>query len=363
MLKIYECANIKSMHRQLKQRINTSLKRFVKQRVSHYKLSRTCAQLTGPLTEFILRDGKRIRPILFLLSYLGYCHKAPLRLNSRVLKTALSFELLHDFLLIHDDIIDNASLRRGRDSLHKVFEKNMRLNEKTGQDLGIVAGDIIFALALESFISSSHHLENIQEAFSVFLTGMIWTGIGEFNDVCQGFTKLKKINLAEILLNYRLKTSEYTFKSPLLCGCLLADGRRTDLKKIASFGNYLGEAFQILDDLAGLFKNERSIGKSILSDLTEAKKTLPIYLAYKMSPPKIKKYLDNCLGSSKLKIRDLKNIRQIIINCGAYRKTRQRINILVRKAKKKLFATEMNAKYKNLLLRYLADAMEIKSHV
>lgn len=351
------------MYRQLKQRVNAALKRFIKQRTAHYRLSRTCAQLAGPLTEFILRDGKRIRPILFLLSYLGFSRKSHTRPNPSVLRTAISFELLHDFLLIHDDIIDNAPRRRGRDSLHKVFEKNMRLNEKSGRDLGIVAGDIIFALALESFLSSSHSFKNTGKAFSAFLTGMIWTGIGEFNDVCQGFTKLKNVNLAAILLNYRLKTSEYTFKSPLVCGCLLAGGRRTDLNKIAAFGNYLGEAFQILDDLAGLFKNEKSIGKSILSDLLEAKKTLPIYLAYKNSPPKIKKYIHRCLGSNKLNNQDLKNIRQIILDSGAYQKTQARIKMLARKAKTVLFTTKMRAKYKKLLLSYLGDVMGINRHV
>ena len=341
----------------LKNKINKQLNIFVKEQLNHFKLDKTDALLASGIKDFVLREGKRIRPIFFLISYLGYASNK--KVSSALIKTSLSFELLHDFLLIHDDIIDNSLTRRGKPTLHKIFEKALKQTEKTGQDLSIVAGDIVYAMAINAFLCAEPLTKSIIPALKEFLKSTILTGAGEFIDIRNGLTHIKNIQHSQIRTNYLLKTAEYTFKSPLYCGCLLAEKSVSEAKKIASYGQCLGEAFQIQDDIIGIFATSKAIGKSVLSDIIEAKKTLPMYLAYQHSSKKERLFLESCLGNSKLCYEDLLKIRKIITKTGAYEQSKKEILSLLGKANRILATSKMDNKYKDLLSQKATDFIKI----
>ncbi|MFH1459219.1 MAG: polyprenyl synthetase family protein [Candidatus Omnitrophota bacterium] len=341
----------------LKKRVNQELFLFTQKKIYDYKISQTDPLLSAWISEFIMRDGKRVRPILFILSYLAFSKKAVL--NKNILKISLAFELLHDFLLIHDDIIDNSSTRRGKPTLHKVIQRLLKQTAETGKNLGIIAGDIIYAMAIDAFLNSKSNHYYQQRGLHEFLTATALTGIGEYKDVTNGLTPIKKIKLKDIHLNYLLKTAEYTFKAPLVCGAIFAGAKKTQIEKISRYGKLLGEAFQIHDDLIGIFGQSKKIGKSVLSDIREAKKTLPLFLAYQTAIPLEKKFIENCLGNQNLKIADLEKIRKIIINTKAKSKTDKKIQQLLNSAQIILQSLNLNQKFKQLFSSFIISFMKI----
>lgn len=345
------------MQQNLKSKINIALNKYLCGKMQEYNLNRIDTILSTSIKEFILRDGKRIRPILFLVSYLGYARNK--KLKSDQLKTALAFELLHDFLLIHDDIIDNSNTRRGKPALHKVFQNRLGESEKIGKDLSIVAADIIFAMAVDAFLSIKANPKHKEAALKVFLKATVLTGAGEFKDVRCGLTGIDKIKAKQINLNYKLKTAEYTFKAPLVCGCILSASQPKEIKKLTTYAELLGQAFQIQDDLEGLFEKPKKIGKSVLSDIMESKKTLPIFLAYNKAPTADRKFIKQCLGNNNLTIAHLKKIRQIIIDTGVYNAIKTKIRSLFIQANRTLKTSVMHKKYKQLLLAYTSNVIKI----
>ncbi|RKY34421.1 MAG: hypothetical protein DRP78_06585 [Candidatus Omnitrophota bacterium] len=337
------------MNSSLKTKINHRLKEYVTCRIKIYKLNDINKFLSKAIEEFILRNGKRIRPILFLLAYSGYGGK---RLNKQIIETSLAFELLHDFLLIHDDIIDNSATRRGKPTIHKIFAANLKKNEEMGKSIAIVSADIIFSLAIEAFLSINTTQKNKETALKIFLQSVTLTGAGEIKDVLNSLIKIKEISLEEIRLNYQLKTAEYTFKSPLACGCILAGANKKQAELMSDYGGFLGEAFQIYDDLIGLFGNSKKIGKSVLSDLIEAKKTLPIFLTYQKANISERKFINFCLGNKNLNFSDLQKIRKIIIKTEALAQTNNTIKQLMLQADNLLKSSKMSEKYKKIISSY-----------
>ncbi|MBU1044449.1 MAG: polyprenyl synthetase family protein [Candidatus Omnitrophica bacterium] len=335
----------------LKNSINQHLHSFIQARLKNYKLNRINNVLDKRIKEFIFRDGKRVRPIFFLLAYSGYSRKK--QLPNDIILTSLAFELLHDFLLVHDDIIDNADTRRGKPTMHRMLQKSLKQPEKIGKDLSIIVGDIIYALALEAFLSAKAKQKDKETALQIFLSSTILTGAGEFIDILNGLSPITKVGLKHIRMNYLLKTAEYTFKSPLACGCVLAGAPITEVKKLLQLGEFLGEGFQINDDLIGIFSQSKKIGKSVLSDIIEAKKTLPIFLAYKKACLADKAFINKSLGNKNLKYSDLQKIRKIIITTGAYAQTKQAINKLLQKAETLIDSLKMNNNQKQLFKNYI----------
>ncbi|MFH1093170.1 MAG: polyprenyl synthetase family protein [Candidatus Omnitrophota bacterium] len=334
------------MKSQIKAKINSQLKGFVETAMHSRKLGKINPVISRSIKEFVLRDGKRIRPIFFLLAYQAYAEKKTL--PALMIRSSLAFELLHDFLLVHDDIIDNSNTRRGKPTMHKVIQQALNQSAANGKNMGIVIGDIIYAMSIEAFLSAKTPQKIQLEALRVFLSSTILTGAGEFIDILNGFTPLKKIQLKNIRLNYLLKTAEYTFKSPLVCGCIFAGAPNSELAKVSRLGELLGEAFQIQDDLLGLFAKTQKIGKSVLSDIMEAKKTLPIFLAYKKGSSADRAFINKCLGKKDLKFKDLEKIRRIIITTGAHKKTLDGIHKLITKSKEIILSLKLNIAQRKL---------------
>ena len=339
------------MKTNLKNSINLQLRAFIQTRLKDYKLSRINNGLDKSIKEFVYRDGKRVRPIFFLLAYSGYAKKK--QLSNDIIKTSLAFELLHDFLLVHDDIIDNANTRRSKPTMHRMLEKSLKQPEKIGKDLSIIVGDIIYALALEAFLCIKAPQKQKEAAMQIFLRSTVLTGAGEFIDVLNGLNPINKVSLKHIRMNYLLKTAEYTFKSPLACGSILAGAPQSEVQKLFQLGEYLGEGFQINDDLIGIFSESKKIGKSVLSDIIEAKKTLPIFLAYKKASLTDKTFINKSLGNKKLNNSDLQKIKKIIIDTGAYNKTKLAINNLIKKSETLIDSLKMHNNQKQLFKQYI----------
>lgn len=214
---------------------------------------RNPSSLYEPASYILESSGKRLRPLLVLLSAkaVGGDHK-------KFYNAALSVEMLHNFTLVHDDIMDNADLRRGNLTLHKKYNLNT----------AILTGDILAAVAYEFLLKDCK--VNAKQALDSFTKGLV--------EVCEGqsldteFETRKNVLLPEYIKMIEKKTAAL---ARMCCelGAYLADGSKEDIKSLSDYGKYLGIAFQIQDDLLDITADKAEFGKRIGGDLMEGKKT------------------------------------------------------------------------------------------
>lgn len=344
---------------EIKNRIEKELSGYILGLKRSYSLNKLSPLLINYIKEFICRDGKRIRPILFVAGYLGFAKKSP---PPGLYRSALSIELLHDFMLVHDDIIDKSDTRRGKPAMHALFNKYL-LKYKglkfNGQDLTIVAGDVMYALALESFLSIKEDPLRKEAALRQLIRAALYTGSGEFIELLAGAKDIGKITKEEIYKIYDYKTAYYTFASPLAIGAILAGAKTKEVDKLIDYGMNLGRAFQIKDDILGMFSDEKEIGKSILSDLQEAKKTLLIWYAYRNAGKDDRLEMTRILNKKTVVRKDLLKMREIIANSRALDYAKREVLAARKKAESIISSCRIKPAYKNFLKNYCAKILEL----
>lgn len=340
------------MFLEIKNRVESELSRYILSIDRLYSLNKISPILFKHIKDFVSGDGKRIRPILFIIGYLGFAKKVAPGLY----RSALSLELLHDFMLVHDDIIDKSQTRRGRPSMHAALNQYLAGYKGTikfnGQDLSIVAGDVMYAMAIHAFLSVKEDMQRKETALKKLIEAVIYTGSGEFIELLYGVKNIEEISKADIYKIYDLKTANYTFASPLSIGAILAGAKKDQIEKLFNYGIYLGRAFQIKDDILGIFGSEDEIGKSNLTDLQEAKKTILIWYAYNNSTKENKSTIKSILSKAKVDKRDLLKMRKIITKSGALDYAQKEIARLLKKAQTINASSKMYPPYKNFLYNY-----------
>ncbi len=341
----------------IKNKIEKSLSKFIRDLDKSYSLNKISPLLSKSIKEFAAGKGKRVRPVLFVIGYLGFAKAAAANLY----KTALSFELLHDFLLVHDDIVDKSATRRGKPSMHKMFDnylkraKNIKFN---GQDLAIVAGDVIYAIAIDTFLSIKENMKRKEQALRKFIEAAIFTGTGEFIELLSGIKDVEKLAKEDVYRIYDYKTACYSFASPLSCGAILAGAKQGQAQRLHQYGIYLGRAFQIKDDILGMFGEEKKTGKPSLTDLQEAKKTLLLWYAYKNLSKENRMSIKRILAKTKVKRPDLLKMRELISACGALDYAEREIAGFIRKAQSLIKSSRMRKTYKTLLDNYSRELLK-----
>ena len=315
-----------------------------------YKLHLANPILYRSIREYCLREGKRIRPLLLILSYLGYCRKGK-KISPSLYNASTCIELLHNFMLIHDDIIDRSNLRRGKPTMHKMLARVVKTREpeKLGADLSIIAGDIVYALAIDAFLSIDENPQRKERALKYFIQTAAFTAMGEFIDTLHGVDKLNNVKESDVFLNYTLKTARYTFDCPLVTGAILAGAPAKDIKKLSRLGILIGQAFQIQDDIIGIFDTQKNIGKSILSDLAESKKTLLVIHAYNKLRTKKRKIFLRYFNKPKKTYQDLVAVRKIFIQAGSLEYSLNQIKSRLKQTLKLLAALKMKDPYRQVI--------------
>ncbi|MDD5668675.1 MAG: polyprenyl synthetase family protein [Candidatus Omnitrophica bacterium] len=339
------------MLNKIKNRIEKEIPCFMSFLNKTYGLEDLSPLLFSRIKEFVSRSGKRIRPSLFVAGYLGYKHKpAPF-----LFRSALSIELLHDFMLVHDDIIDKSDLRRGKPSMHSMFNKDLEKFDDVkfnGQDLAIVAGDIMYAMGLKGFLEVRENPVQKEASLKKIIDAAVYTGNGEFIELLLGNKDIDKVTEEDITKVYDYKTAFYTFACPLSAGALLAGAGKKQTDNLFRFGMALGRGFQIKDDILGLYGDEKIIGKSTLTDLQEAKKTILIWYAYNHAKKIHTKIIRSIMNKTRVTTTDVNTIRAIICESGALEYAKAEVNTLLKKTRTLLFKTDMAPEYKNAIYHY-----------
>jgi geranylgeranyl diphosphate synthase, type II len=231
--------------------------------------------LYDPLRYFLKLGGKRMRPILTLMGAEAFGADA-----SSALPAALSIELFHNFSLIHDDIMDEAPIRRGRETVH------CRWN----QSIAILSGDVLLVKAYQFL--ARQKAEVLVDLMTVFNATAV--------EVCEGqqldmdFEKRENVAIAEYIEMIRLKTS-VLLGCALEMGAIIAKAAIADRKFLFEFGQQIGIAFQIQDDILDLYADPDKFGKQVGGDIISNKKTLLLLKAVQLSDDSQKKELEKIM--------------------------------------------------------------------
>jgi geranylgeranyl diphosphate synthase type II len=225
--------------------------------------------LYKPAAYILKSGGKRLRPLLVLFSAKAAGGKFRNAYNA-----AVAVELLHNFTLVHDDIMDNADMRRGRLTLHKKYDLNT----------AILAGDSLLSVAYEYLIKDSgNHLREVLDSFT---HGLVEVCEGQSMD--KDFEILREVSLSDYLIMIEKKTAAMA-EMCCIIGANIAGASRQEIKALARFGKSIGIAFQIQDDLLDITGKESEFGKFVGGDLVEGKKTYLFLKAFEKSRGKDRK--------------------------------------------------------------------------
>ncbi len=343
--------NIEKKLKHYKEKIDSELRIFLKSRINKTNnLSSSSKEMMERITEFNLRGGKRIRPILVVFGYKAFGGKK----EKEIIKAALAVELMESFLLMHDDIMDQDELRRGYLTMHKIYENKCKRQYKNadskryGESMAIIAGDITSILGSEAILYSGFPIKNKLKAVDMFNRCVINTNFGQILDIKSSFdAEIKEKDIKRI---HQLKTAVYTIQAPLHIGAILAGAKKSALNALSSYAMPLGQAFQIKDDILGLFSTKQKIGKPVGSDIKEGKKTLLILKALEKADKKEKKFILNCMGNRKITEKDVKKLKNIMINTGSLAYSEALAKELVEKAKKAIIKTKIRQEGKQFLV-------------
>jgi len=229
------------------------LLKMVNEALEQLPYDRKPASLYDPIRYVLSLGGKRIRPVLMLMAY-NLWKDDP----ERIMMQALGLETYHNFTLLHDDVMDNADMRRGHETVHKKWNANQ----------AILSGDTMLLQAFERI--ESCEADKLQEVFKVFLVTAYEIGEGQQFDV--EFETRNDVTEEEYIEMIRLKTS-VLLACAVKIGAILAGASKEDADSIYKFGEQIGLAFQLQDDLLDVYGDPKVFGKNIGGDITSNKKT------------------------------------------------------------------------------------------
>jgi geranylgeranyl diphosphate synthase type I len=318
------------------------LARFFHENAERYAYGDLFEPLYLDITEFVGRRGKRIRPLLLLGSYRIFGGGRGLD-DTSLLRAALSLELVHAFILVHDDVIDRSERRRGLSTFHKMVEERMGKLEdaaRVGENVAMVIGDILFAMAVDTLRSTDFPPAIRDAALSNFLRYITDTGAGEVYDILLGTRDIARVDEADIARMYTLKTTRYTFEAPFVLGALLAGAEESLLTELSQLIEPVGLAFQIQNDLIE-YQKFKGVDRMRQTDILEGKKTLLLRAAYDHLDDLDRSFLQLCLSTRASNDASVSKIEQLIDKSGAVELLTTRMNELFGQAEAALAASSL----------------------
>jgi geranylgeranyl diphosphate synthase type I len=233
--------------------------------------------------------------------------------------------------------MDNDDKRHGVDTIHKKYEKVSKRsfankdNKHFGQSIAIVIGDLCHTMANKVLFNASFRPEIILKALDRLQDTVYDVIPGQIRDVRLGYAG--KATEEEILKVQEAKTAHYTFNAPIELGYILAENNnKKDLANFKRYSMAMGKAFQIRDDMLGIFGDEKTLGKPVGSDIIEGKQTLLVNYVLKYGSIQQKKITSAMLGLTTISQKQLKEFRKIITDTGALKHSQKKGNEMVSEA-------------------------------
>jgi geranylgeranyl diphosphate synthase type I len=307
------------------------------------------------IKDYTVSGGKRIRPAVMYFGFLAAGGED----GDKIMNASMSMELLHSFLLIHDDIIDKDESRHGVTTIHERYAKLGKKYSLTkdsrhfGNSMAIISGDMAASMACDIIFNSDFPSDTIIRALDKLQKIVYVTIPGEMIDVIMSYSG--EASEEQILKMFEAKTARYTFEGPLHLGALLAGGNDGLCAKFSDYAIPLGKAFQIKDDILGVFGDEKKIGKPVGSDIAEGKQTLLVVKTLENGNKEQKKLIKQYLNKEDLKREEIEDFRRIVKDTGALEYSENLSRSLVDKAKAALEKIDFKNDEAKIFLKGLAE--------
>jgi geranylgeranyl diphosphate synthase type I len=319
----------------LRNRVESALAKFLdRQRARLGEIDPDLLELADAIDGLVLGAGKRLRPAF---AYWGF--RGAGGADSDQVVTALSaLELVQASALIHDDVMDSSDTRRGEPSAHRRFEQRHRDEgwlgppHQFGESAAILIGDLCLVWSDELFEGAGVDSEATGRARPVFDEMRTEVMVGQYLDVLAQATGELSVERASKVATF--KSAKYTVERPLLMGAALAHAPTETLTAYSAYGLAVGEAFQLRDDILGVFGDPTETGKPAGDDLREGKRTYLVAAAFEAAGDSDARTLRDDLGDPKLDLARIERMRQIIESTGALDRTESRIELLATQARK-----------------------------
>jgi geranylgeranyl diphosphate synthase type II len=293
-------------------------------------------RLWQSMADLVFAGGKRLRPRMVFIAYDAFGGQDP----QAIAPVAAAHELLHTSLIIHDDVIDRDTLRRGHkniNGLYQDFYKHYDLSRKDTEhyahSAAILAGDLLLASAHQLIAESSLSSAQKTLAMQHLSRGIFEVAGGELLDIEATFMPFSQSSAATIA---RYKTASYSFIAPLLTGAALAGASPHQQENLQRFAESLGIAYQFADDILGTYGDEKITGKPFDSDIHEGKLTFLIEQYLALTPPESRSVFDAAFHNNNATTDNIKALRHAIKKSGALENTLKAIDIHTETAKKSL---------------------------
>lgn len=285
---------------------------IIDQRMSSNIRKTEPVSLYDPMKYVLSASGKRIRPLLILLA----CEAVGGTMNEAI-NAAVAIEVLHNFTLVHDDIMDHADSRRGRATVHIRWDANT----------AILVGDELVAMAYRELLKTKS--KAIAQVADVFTEGVV--------EVCEGqafdkeFESLYDVSLNDYMLMISKKTGKL-FSVAAEIGALIGGGTEREIRLLRSYATHIGRAFQIQDDLLDIIADEKEFGKPIGGDIIEGKKTFLLIQAYEKTTGKDKRLIRSVITRKGTNRNNIAKVKEIYERYGILDLAKQSIDRDIQKA-------------------------------
>lgn len=314
---------------------NSVLQEYLAEAVSHKKPQ----QLYDPIKYILSLGGKRIRPALTLMvcDFFGTDFK-------KAMSAALAVELFHNFSLIHDDIMDNAPLRRGKKTVHEKWDVNT----------AILSGDAMLILAYRFF--ENYEPQMFQELAKLFSETALQVCEGQQHDM--DFETRDDVTLEEYIEMIDHKTA-VLLGAAMKMGAIVAEVSENDKESIYQFGRNLGIAFQLQDDYLDVFGNPETFGKQVGGDIISNKKTFLYLMAAGQGSSEQSEELDHLFSINPKDPTDkILTVREIFLSSGAAEATQTEIEKYSNEAFSLLKAINISEEKKEMFRQFGRNLME-----
>ncbi|MBA2531856.1 MAG: polyprenyl synthetase family protein [Nocardioidaceae bacterium] len=340
----------------LSDQVQTALNEFVAvQRTRMAELG----PAVGPLVsaaEQCVADGKRLRA--------GYCYWGWRAAggdpdDARIVWAAAALEWLQSSALVHDDIMDASDIRRGRPAMHRAFAQQHRDAawrgdaDRYGVGAAILLGDLLLSWSEDMFRTSRLPPESLARAAPYLDACKTEVVAGQFLDLASSAAGEYSVEVAMTVVRY--KAAKYTVERPLHLGAALAGADDALLGMLSAYGLPVGEAFQLRDDVLGVFGDTAVTGKPAGDDLREGKRTVLLARAFENADDEQRAIIDNSVGNGALSTQAVAQLRDVIVATGALACVEQQIEQLHQAALEALETADISDTEAKAALRALAE--------
>jgi geranylgeranyl diphosphate synthase type I len=336
---------------ELRERVDAALRAFLASAATELTvIGAELEPLTETATRFVLEGGKRLRP--------AFCYWGARAVGAAdsdaIVSAAASLELLQACALVHDDVIDRSATRRGQPSSHVRFAALHRDREWVGdaEDFGqaaaILLGDLFLVWSATMFATSGIDDAALRRAGPIADSMRVELMAGQFLDVVEQARGGGSVERA--LRVARFKAAKYTVERPLHLGAALGASTAEVVAAFSRYGLPLGEAFQLRDDLLGVFGDPDVTGKPAGDDLREGKRTVLIALAVEAATPAGRAALQQHLGDPDLDDAGVEVLREVVLAGGAATVIEEMITSRVATALEALSSVDLDATARDALV-------------